>query len=246
MRFLRPSRQTLPSRSELVCGAFLPYPPGDSARSDAALANQKLIWAIKGDKPLQNGRMAIDFTIDALHDHIPDTILDGFFDGALLVPLPSSRKKAPQAPFHWPSRRICEVMISKGLGADMDPCIIRAKGIRSSKGCRPEDRPTIDEHLETLALEGEPLLIQPNRVILVDDVLTRGTTMLAASEIARRRFANAPIAGFAIGATILGAIPFTSRVQIRMFLLRRSSRGGGWRSDLTDDESRGRLQALGW
>lgn len=190
--------------------------------------------------------MAIEATVDVLMARISGSILYGFFDDALLVPVPSSRKKAPHEPFHWAPRRICEVLVSRGLGVAVDPCVIRAEGIRSSKHSKPEDRPTIDEHVATMALDGEPLLVPPARVILVDDLITRGTTMLAALEIARERFADVPIAGFAVGATLLGQTPFTSRVDIRMFRLRRSSKGGGWRMDLTDDEARNALNALGW
>jgi len=233
--------------SELLCGSFLVYPPGDRATTKEARAIQKFIWLVKDDRPYPgSGQMAIEYAIEGLKKNLPGSVLEGFFDGAVLIPVPTSKKRPPEEPYHWPGRRLCRAMLAAGLGAGMDPCVVRCVTIKSSKKCAPDERPTVKDHLASMALEGHPCLDAPRRVILVDDLVTRGSTMLAAAEVARGRYPSSLIAGFALAATLMPDAEFSVQVDIRISKIRLATNGRGWRDQLTDSDARLALRLAGW
>jgi hypoxanthine phosphoribosyltransferase len=58
-----------------------------------------------------------------------------------------------------------------------------------------EERPTVQRHYETLAVR--KLLFVPTEIVLVDDVVTRGATLLGAASRLHESFPNARISAFA-------------------------------------------------
>jgi orotate phosphoribosyltransferase len=61
-------------------------------------------------------------------------------------------------------------------------------------------RPSVDLHFESLRMS--TAAIQPAGIVLVDDVITLGRTMLAAAARAREAFPQVRIRGFALLRTI--------------------------------------------
>lgn len=57
------------------------------------------------------------------------------------------------------------------------------------------DRPTVVEHINSIKVK--PGIHQPNRIVLVDDLITSGTTMLGCANVLQKAFPNAEIVGFA-------------------------------------------------
>ncbi len=100
----------------------------------------------------------------------------------------------------WPGRRICEELVSQGLGAQIDECLVRKRPVRKSAFADPGTRPTPQEHLESMAVR--PVLAVPARVTVVDDFITKGATLIAACSLVSELFPEADVSAFAMIRTV--------------------------------------------
>jgi len=136
--------------------------------------------------------------------------LAGFFDSSdLLIPVPGS---GPQDPaIRCVASLIAEALVREGLGSAHWQCIRRVQPVRKSATSTPRERPTAERHFESLAVEITEFAGDATRMTLVDDVVTRGRTLLAAATRLRDAFPNARIQGFALLRT-LGFAPCVDRL----------------------------------
>ena len=111
-----------------------------------------------------------------------------------LVPVPGRAPLAPGAVSR--TQQICFALIDAGLARDMQPLLVRATPVPKSAFAAPGERPTAADHFSSMVV-GQ-VLAAPRRILLVDDVVTRGTTLLAAASRVRERFADVEVRGFAL------------------------------------------------
>ena len=126
-------------------------------------------------------------------------LLAGFFDAAdVLVPVPGS---AP-----CPSGRLCAAehlsiaLVNAGLGGVAWPGLHRVRPVRKSATAAPGDRPTVSLHYESFIVDRPS--ISPERIVLIDDVVTKGRTLLAAASRVQEAFPCAQIRAFALVRTM--------------------------------------------
>ncbi len=113
---------------------------------------------------------------------------------ATLVPVPRSAPLAERA--LWPAKVIADVLAKAGLGREVLPCIRRATAVRKSSSSPSKDRPSVGEHYESFAVDGQ--LVNPRSITLVDDVLTQGRTVIACALRLREAYPDAEIRAFAM------------------------------------------------
>jgi hypothetical protein len=115
--------------------------------------------------------------------------------GVCLVPVPRS---APirDAGTLWPSQRICERLVSAGIGQAVLPCLARTTAVPKSAFAAPGERPDAERHFETMKVE--PALQRPGRITVVDDIVTKGATLLAAASRVQDAFPEAEVRAFAL------------------------------------------------
>lgn len=112
----------------------------------------------------------------------------------VLIPVPGS---AP-LPAGVPSvtERLAGALVDQGLGGMVWGGLHRICTVAKSATAPPGSRPTVGAHFESLALESASLF--PRQIVLVDDVVTKGRTLLAAATRVREALPNARIRAFAL------------------------------------------------
>lgn len=124
-----------------------------------------------------------------------------------LVPVP--RSSPLQEGSLWPSLVIAEIFMEGGYGGVILPCVSRITAVRKSSTAGRGNRPTVTEHYESLSVDSS--LFQPTSVTLVDDVLTKGSTVFACAMRLHEAFPEAEIRAFAMIRT-QGLVPEITQI----------------------------------
>lgn len=116
-----------------------------------------------------------------------------------LVPVPGSK------PLHssdslWPARSLVESLVRHGMGRDWHPLLLRTTGVPKSAFAPPGSRPTARRHYDTM--HAVPANLASTAITLVDDVITKGATMLGALSRLTEAWPDIPVAGFALVRTM--------------------------------------------
>jgi predicted amidophosphoribosyltransferase len=114
-----------------------------------------------------------------------------------LVPVPGHAPLAPGAVST--AERIAQALATCGLGV-VSPMLKRAAKVTKSAWVRGADRPRAQQHFETMTMERS--LVKPRRLVLIDDVVTRGATFLGAAERIQSEIPDAEIRAFALARAI--------------------------------------------
>jgi len=130
-------------------------------------------------------------------------LLAGFFGTTdVLVPVPGSAPSATGG--SWAARHLAVALINEGLGGAEWSGLRRVWAVRKSATAAPGERPTVNLHYESFFMERTAT--PPERIVLIDDVVTRGRTLLAAATRVHEAFPCAQIRAFALVRT-MGLIP---------------------------------------
>ena len=120
--------------------------------------------------------------------------LAGFFrDTDVLVPVPRSSTKACGT---WVAADLARALVHEGLGTMAWPGLRRVCAVRKSSTAARGARPTVSCHFESFLMERPS--IDPDSVVLIDDVITKGRTLLAAAARVREAFPRTQIRAFAL------------------------------------------------
>lgn len=186
----------MPFPSELEVLTATIYPP--RAKGDATRAAKNFILSgIKYDRIAYEGsdQQAIEFTITSLMDHIGGSSMEQFFSGVdWLVPMPGHGLHRPGS--LWVPLRIAEALHAAGVGHRVEPCISRQEPVIKSAFAKPGERPTTKTHYSSFGLESR--LVPPQSVLLVDDLVTKGATLVGGAARVLERFPSIEIRAFAI------------------------------------------------
>jgi predicted amidophosphoribosyltransferase len=135
-------------------------------------------------------------------------LLAGFFGASdVLVPVPGSRAAA--AGRFSPAECLAVALVNQGLGRAAWSCLRRFRTVRKSATAAPGERPTVSLHYESFCIE--PSSTPPETIILVDDVVTKGRTLLAAASRLHEAFPATRIRAFALVRT-MGLVPEVRRL----------------------------------
>lgn len=85
-----------------------------------------------------------------------------------------------------------------GLGCDVWAGITRRTAVTRSATALPGQRPTVREHYESFAVAAAPRGVPVRRIVLIDDVITKGRTLFAAAARLRCAFPHADIRAAAL------------------------------------------------
>lgn len=152
-----------------------------------------LILKIKTDRvDAATGTPLVRIVIERIAARLADDARAVFAGHPMLVPVPGSGLTKPHTV--WPSRRVCEELVRQGLGEDVLAAVNRTTAVPKSAGSA--GRPTLDQHARSFTVQ--PGLTPPSRLLVVDDVVTSGTTMMACALKLALAFPGVPVSGFAL------------------------------------------------
>lgn len=137
---------------------------------------------------------------------------DFFSRGAVLIPVPGSPLTKPDT--MWAPKMLAESLVAVGLGSSVATCISRVAYVPKSATSSPMDRPMPAKHCETMAIT--PMVTEPTKILLVDDVVTRGATFLGAAGRVAGLYPNADIRAFAAMRTVSNSNEFNHVMDPRI------------------------------
>jgi hypothetical protein len=207
--------------SELSFGTYLCYTP----RGETELAHESTKWRdrLKTERAFGPTREPTSsYIAGRLAAELPATELaDMFTPEVTLVPVPSSAILKPG--WLWIPLRIAEALRSRGLGGDVLPCLSRRIALRKSAWSDPKERPNAEEHYRSLAVDLP--LKAPTDIVLIDDVVTRGATLLGAASRLAETFPEARVRAFAVMRAISNPMEFKAIREPCLGTIRRVSGG---------------------
>lgn len=197
---------------DAYCGSCLIYLPRGRGGGDRGKKSQGYCDAVKRGDSEMIAKIAAHI---ASRQH-QDGIRGVLGEDAALVPMPRSAPSLNGA--LWPARMLAEALVAEGLGAVVLPMLQRAVAVQKSATAAPGKRPKASDHLKSFRVL--PPVDLPDRIVIVDDVVTSGATMLGAISAVFDVIPDLPPEGFAFFRTQsegeLGSIWSPARSYIRL------------------------------
>ena len=129
--------------------------------------------------------------------------LAGFFGTSdVLVPVPGCAPSMTEGV--WAAKHLAVALVNEGLGGAAWSGLRRVRAVRKSATAAPGERPTVNLHYESFLIEQPAMPLE--RIVLIEDVVTKGRTLLAAASRVHDAFPGAQIRAFALVRT-MGLIP---------------------------------------
>jgi predicted amidophosphoribosyltransferase len=136
--------------------------------------------------------------------------LSRFFDASdALVPVPGSEPRHSDA--MSVTERLAAALVREGIGRITWTGLHRVRAVGKSATSAPGDRPTVVKHYDSFAVELPDSLRESRHIVLIDDVVTKGRTLLAAAMRLQEAFPCARIRAFALLRT-MGLVPEVNRL----------------------------------
>jgi len=185
-------------RSELRFGSFLVYAPRGT--SEVSRKAQQFVRALKEERPIGVPRQSpTDYAARRLADELPASPLQELFRvNPLLVPVPRSSLSVDGG--IWPAFNIAAALVRHGIGAGVLPCLTRVNAVPKSAFAAAGTRPKPVDHYDSI--EGTRMVADRTLLCLIDDVITKGATLLGAATRPQQTFPEANIIAFALARTL--------------------------------------------
>jgi predicted amidophosphoribosyltransferase len=178
---------------------YWPHAPGATAE-----ASRRLCERVKASNALWLPRYAGC----VCRARISDPQLAGLFaPHAVLVPVPGCAGTRGVAGSAF---RLAAALCAVGAAQAMWPGLWRRYTVPKSATASSGARPTVHAHYESLELDPPPGLV--SRIVLIDDVVTKGRTLLAAAARLRTVLPHADVRAFALVRTLGVGQPVRGRI----------------------------------
>jgi len=180
--------------AELTVASLLIYPSRQRTAADRTARDA--IWTgVKQAKPEYLRRVS-ERLAELPSDHSIRQLIPA---NAILVPVPRSTPLAQNAV--WPALQIAEALVAKAIGHLVIPALLRSAPVRRSTGARYiGDREPPLRHYETISpvVSWIRMQAEPAQFVLVDDVVTTGSTLIACASQISRVSPRSTVSAFAV------------------------------------------------
>lgn len=185
-------------------GSLLVYSP--RGKAEASLKSRQWCYAIKEGNPKALKAVADRLALTQRRSEPLAVLFEGF---PLLVPIPRSAPLVAGA--LWPAEAICKALLDAGVARHMEPLLERAVAVPRSSSAAPGARPGIQTHFDSL-LERQSLMVLSGGILLVDDVVTKGTTAVAAARRLRQLYPDSVSISLFAAVRTMGLIPDINQI----------------------------------
>jgi predicted amidophosphoribosyltransferase len=192
--------------SQLEFGALLSYTPRGSTQK--ALHSKNVMQALKRDQFVGEPPILMsEWVARTVKQKMAELPFASFFQpNTVLVPAPKSSLMQPNT--LWVPERIANALVAAGIGKQVAPWLTRTKAVPKAASSSPSERPTAEQHYESITVQGA--LFNPEEIVLVDDVVTRGATLLGCANRLADAFPQCRIRAFVAMRTISNSNEFES------------------------------------
>ncbi|MDR1992086.1 MAG: hypothetical protein LBQ98_01075 [Nitrososphaerota archaeon] len=182
--------------SELKYATLLSYSPHENT-SDA-LESKYLTYSLKQDRYEGQPPILMSDWVAKKTQENNGLFYTFFQSNTILVPVPSSSLMEKDT--LWVPERIANALVKKGFGKQVASCLRRETAVRKATTSPSHERPSVKDHYDSLSVQGS--LSEPEDILLIDDVITRGATLLGCANRLITAFPNCRINAFAAVRTI--------------------------------------------
>lgn len=197
--------------TELEFGSFLTYSPHGS--SETELLSKTVMSDLKNDRYIMVDSRQIlmsKYLAEGIKKRLGSLSFAEYFKvNPILIPAPKSSLMKSHT--LWVPQRLADALVVEGLGKNVKSLLQREKPVVRSSTSLPKDRPKAIDHYNSMAIK--ETLDNPSEILLVDDVITRGATLLGAANKLQDSFPNAKIRAFAFMRTIGKSDKFVSIID---------------------------------
>ena len=184
--------------SKLEFGSYLTYTPRPN--SELAKRSKNIMIYLKSEGNIGTPpKFMSEFIADRLKESIDQMPFKHFFnENVSLVPVPKSSLMQSNA--LWVSEKIANALSKQAFGS-FYPCLKRIKPVQKAAYAVPSNkRPKPIDHYNSI--ECQQLVHRPKEIVLIDDIITRGSTLLGCANRVKEIFPDVPIRAFAVIRTI--------------------------------------------
>lgn len=144
-----------------------------------------------------------------------------------LVPVPrSAPRRTPDT--LWPGLSLATALFEHALGRDVQKLLVRTQAVPDAHGSAGGERPTVSTLSGSLRWRGD-LGSNLERILLVDDVVTRGTTFLSARDVIQDIQPELEVEGFAAIRTVSFEVVERPLDPVRGTITLTANGHWGWR-----------------
>lgn len=192
--------------TQLEFGSLLSYCPRGGSSTEIQ-RSREIMRFVKNDSFVEDPPVLmsdwISSTMERRRSELP---FDSFFrTNSVLVPLPRSSLLQPDS--LWVPERIANALVKRRFGARVMTCLTRSRAVPKSATSQAGQRPTPTKHFESFAVQGS--LGSAEDIVLIDDIVTRGHTMIGAANRLLEAFPSSRIQAFAAMRTVSDWMEFS-------------------------------------
>ena len=199
--------------AELEFGSLLSYTPRGHSPSSIHARNFMNLLKTEGFvKDATTGRAVLmsEWVAETIQQYGKELPFSHFFQPTtILVPAPKSSLMQPNT--LWVPEKIASALAAKGIGAKVQPCLNRVNPVPKAATSLACDRPLPLHHYRSLRVVGT--IPQPDEIVIVDDIITRGSTLMGAANRLADAFPESKIRAFAVMRTISNPDKFNQLID---------------------------------